>query len=285
MAPPNFSQISKPTNDVLNKDFFHFTPVALSLKTSAPNGISFTTKGSVSPDSQTSASLETKYSDKASGLTLTQGWTTANALKTKIELTDALTPGLKTELDTTLVPGLSKAAKLNLYFAQQSVNARAFVNLLKGPVFTGDFTVGRDGFTAGGALSYDVKAASLTGYSAGIGYKVPSYALSLIAANNLSVFAAGYYHKVTPTIEVGAKGTYDSKGPAGANAVAMEVGTKYQLDSSSFVKAKIADSGILALSFQEILRPGVKLGLGGAFDTLKLGESAHKLGLSLSFDA
>ncbi|QPG74290.1 hypothetical protein FOA43_001615 [Brettanomyces nanus] len=285
MAPPAFSDIAKPTNDVLNKEFFHFTPVALDLKTFAPNGVAFTTKGSVSPDSKTSASLETKYADKGTGLSLTQGWTTANALNTKVELADALTPGLKAELVTSLVPGASRSAKFNLYFAQPSLNARAFVDLLKGPVFSGDFTVGQDGFTVGGALSYDVKAAALTGYSTAVGYKASSYSLSLIAANSLSVFSAGYYHKVSPAIEVGAKGTYDSKGASGANAVAIEVGTKYQLDDSAFLKAKIADSGILALSYQQLLRPGIKLGFGGAFDTLKLGESAHKLGLSLSFSA
>ncbi|KAH3682031.1 hypothetical protein WICPIJ_007003, partial [Wickerhamomyces pijperi] len=83
----------------------------------------------------------------------------------------------------------------------------------------------------------------------------------------------------------GTKGTFDSKSASGSNPVAVEVATKYSLDSTSFVKAKLADSGILALAYSQQLRPGVTLGLGGAFDTLKLGESAHKLGLSLSFSA
>lgn len=285
MSPPNFSAISKPTGDLLNKDYFHLTPVALDVKTVAPNGVTFDTKGAVRDSKTTTAVLEAKYNDKSTGVTLTQGWTSANALNTKIEVVDALTKGLKTEVVSSVVPGKSQAAKFNLYFGQDAVNARAFVDLLKGPVFSGDVTVGQDGFTAGGALSYDVKAAALTGYSAGIGYKAPSYSLSLIAGNSLSLFSAGYYHKVSDTIEVGAKGSYDSKGPASANAVAIEVGTKVQLDDTAFVKAKIADSGVLALAYQQLLRPGVKLGLGGAFDTLKLNESAHKLGLSLSFSA
>ncbi|KAH3660104.1 hypothetical protein OGAPHI_007309 [Ogataea philodendri] len=284
MAPPAFSDIAKPTNDILGKDFYHFTPVALDLKTVAPNGVAFTTKGKAS-GGKTSASLEGKYTDKSTGLTLTQGWNTANALDTKIELVDALSPGLKSELVTSAVPGGNRSAKLNLYFAQQSINARAFVDLLKGPIFNGDLTVGQDGFTTGASLSYDVKSATLTGYSAAVGYKAPSYAVSLTAASNLSVFAAGYYHKVSPQLEVGTKGTFDSKSASGSNPVAVEVATKYSLDSTSFVKAKLADSGILALAYSQQLRPGVTLGLGGAFDTLKLGESAHKLGLSLSFSA
>ncbi|GMG21551.1 unnamed protein product [Ambrosiozyma monospora] len=281
---PAFTDIAKPTNDILGRDFFHLTPVALDLKTVAPNGVTFTTKGKASGPTKTSASIEAKYSDKATGLTLIQGWNTANSLDTKVELVDALSPGLKTELVTSAIPGLTRGLKLNLYFNQYSVNARAFIDLLKGPRFKGDFTVGQDGFTTGGALSYDVKSAVLTDYSAAIGYKAPSYAVSLVANSNLSLFSAGYFHKVSPAIEVGARGTFDSKS-TGGNPVGIEVASKYTLDSSAFVKAKLTDSGILALSYQQQLRPGVKLGLGGAFDTLKLGESAHKLGLSLSFAA
>ncbi|CDK28049.1 unnamed protein product [Kuraishia capsulata CBS 1993] len=284
MAPPAFSDIAKETNDVLGRDFFHLAPVSVDFKSVAPNGVAFTTKGKTA-NGKTSASLEAKYSDKPTGVTVTQGWNTANALDTKFEVVDALSPGLKSELSTSIVPGGKKDAKLNLYFSQPIVNARAFVDLLKGPVFNGDITVGQDGFTTGVSLAYDVKSAVLTNYSAGIGYKAPVYAISLIASNNLQLFSAGYYHKVSPTVEVGAKGTYDSKKATAPNPVAIEIATKYQLDPSAFFKVKVADSGVASLAYSQNLRPGVKLGLGAAIDTLKLSESAHKFGLSLSFSA
>ncbi|ODV88096.1 hypothetical protein CANARDRAFT_193075 [[Candida] arabinofermentans NRRL YB-2248] len=284
MAPAPFSDIAKPVNDVLGRDFYHATPVSLDLKTVAPNGVTFTSKGKVS-NGKTSGSLEAKYTDKASGLSLTQGWNTVNSLDTKIELVDALSPGLKCELISSAVPGGKRSGKLNVYFSQQKINARGFVDLLKGPVFNGDFTIGHDGFTTGASLGYDVKSATLTSYSTAIGYKASSYAVSLTASNNLSLFNAGYYHKVSPTLEVGTKGTFDSKSISTANPVSVEVATKYILDPTASIKAKIADSGVLALAYTQDLRPGVKLGLGAAVDTLKLGESAHKLGLSLSFSA
>ncbi|GMM30651.1 porin [Martiniozyma asiatica (nom. inval.)] len=284
MAIIPFSDISKQSNDIVSRDFFHGTPVALDLKTVAPNGVTFSAKGKTA-GSAFSASLEAKYADKASGLTFTQGWANNNLLSSKLELSDALAPGLKTELVSTLIPGASKSAKLNTFYSHDAFHARAFVDLLKGPIFNGDFTIGQDGFTTGGAFTYDVKSANLTGYSAGIGYKAPSYALALVAANNLSVFSAGYYHKVSSQLEVGAKGTFDSKTSSTGTPVSIEVASKYALDSSAFVKTKLADSGILTLAYQQVLRPGVKVGFGGAFDTLKLGESAHKLGLSLSFSA
>ncbi|ODV93835.1 hypothetical protein PACTADRAFT_51585 [Pachysolen tannophilus NRRL Y-2460] len=283
MAPPAFSDISKSANNVLNKEFYHQTPVSLEFKSVAPNGVAFTTNGKVS-GGKTSGNLEGTFTDKATGLTLTQGWNTANSLDTKIALADALSPGLKSELVTSIVPGGNRSAKLNLYFTQPSVTARAFVDLLKGPIFNGDFTVGHEGFTTGGEISYDVKSALLTKYSAAIGYSAPVYTVSLTAANNLQLFSAAYYHKVSPLVEVGGKATYDSKN-TGANPVSVELASKYHLDSTAFVKAKIADSGIASLAYSQVLRPGVTLGLGAAVDTLKLGESAHKLGLSLAFSA
>ncbi|GAV29526.1 hypothetical protein PMKS-003027 [Pichia membranifaciens] len=279
-----FSDIAKASNDITSRDFFHTAPFAIDVKTTAPNGVTFTSKAKSAGD-KISASLESKYSDKSTGLSVVQGWATNNALSTKLELADAVTPGLKTELVSTVVPGASKAVKFNTYFTQDSISARAFVDLLKGPLFNADLTFGQDGFTTGGALTYDVKSAVLTNYTAAFGYKAPSYAVALVASNNLSVFTAGYYHKVSPVLEVGTKATYDSKSTTAGNPVAVEIASKYVLDPTAFVKAKIADSGIVSLAYQQELTKGVKVGFGGAFDALKLGEAAHKLGVSFSFSA
>ncbi len=286
MAPPVFSDISKNQNGLLNKDFYHLAPAAVDIQTTAPNGVAFTVKGKSSKEGTIAGNLEAKFSDKASGLTLTQGWNTANALDTKVELAEALTPGLKAELLTTLIPNGTRGAKLNVFFNQPSVTARAFFDLLKGPTFVGDATVGHDGFTAGAEVGYDISSAKVTRYSAAVGYAQPVYNVSVSATNNLSVFSAAYYHRVSPLVEAGAKATWDSKADAAAGkAVGIEFATKYVLDSTAFVKAKVADSGITALSYQQTLRPGVKLGLGASFDALKLAEPVHKLGWSLSFSA
>lgn len=63
MAVPAFSDISKASNDVLGKDFYHLTPVSLDVKTVAANGVTFTAKGKSSGD-KLSGNLETKYADK-----------------------------------------------------------------------------------------------------------------------------------------------------------------------------------------------------------------------------
>jgi len=169
------------------------------------------------------------------GLTLTQSWTTANSLDTKVELEDALTKGFKVEAATNFLPATKNyGAKMNLYFKQPKFHARAFVDLLKGPTATVDAVMGHEGMLVGAEAGYDVQKAAITRYSAAVGYMMPDYSAAVTATNNLSVFAASYYHKVNSLVEAGAKATWDSKA---GNTVGMEVASKYRLDQASFVKA------------------------------------------------
>ncbi|KGO68465.1 Porin, eukaryotic type [Penicillium italicum] len=217
------------------------------------------------------------------GLTLTQAWTTANALDTKLELDNNIAKGLKAEILTQYQPAKqSKGAKLNLYFKQPNLNARAFFDLLNGPTANFDAVLGHEGFLVGAEGGYDVNKAAITKYSAAVGYSVAQYSAAITASNNLSLFSASYYHRVNAQVEAGAKASWDS---TSGNAVGLEVASKYRLDPSSFAKAKINDRGIAALAYNVLLRPGVTLGLGASFDTQNLNQAAHKVGASFTFEA
>ncbi|RAH74576.1 porin [Aspergillus aculeatinus CBS 121060] len=218
-----------------------------------------------------------------SGLTLTQAWTTANALDTKLELDNNIAKGLKAEILTQYQPAKqSKGAKLNLHFKQPNLHARAFFDLLNGPSANFDAVLGHEGFLVGAEGGYDVQKAAITKYSAAVGYSVPQYSAAITAGNNLTVFSASYYHRVNEQVEAGAKATWDSKT---GNSVGLEVASKYRLDPSSFAKAKINDRGVAALAYNVLLRPGVTLGLGASFDTQNLNQAAHKVGASFTFEA
>ncbi|MCJ1476680.1 Mitochondrial porin [Lambiella insularis] len=306
MSIPAFSDIAKSSNDLLTKDFFHTAASNLDVKSKAPNGVSFNVKGKSTHEGQTGGSIEAKYKDDPSGtflnnlsflvrspfdrssnigsrLTLTQAWTTANTLDTKIEVDNQLAKGLKAELVTHYVPkNNSYGAKTNLYFKQPNFHGRAFINLISGVTATIDAVMGHEGFLVGAEAGYDVEKAAITRYSAAVGYSVPQYTAGITATNNLSVFAASYYHKVNSDVEAGAKATWDSKA---GDKVGLEVASKYRLDPSSFVKAKVNDRGIAALAYSVLLRPGFTLGLGASFDTQNLNEASHKVGASFTFDA
>jgi voltage-dependent anion channel protein 2 len=286
MSIPAFADIAKPSNDLLSRDFYHIASANLEVKSKAPNGVAFTVKGK--SDHKVGAiggQIEAKYTDKPTGVTLTQAWTTANALDTKVELDNTLAKGLKTEVITQFLPSSkSKGAKLNLHYRQPLFHARAFFDLLKGPSFTGDAVLGHEGFLLGAEVAYNVVAGRITRYSAAAGYSVPEYTAAITVTDNLNLFAASYYHKVNAQVEAGAKATWDAKNASG---VGLEIASKYKLDSAAFVKAKINNQGIAALAYSQLLRPGVTLGLGASIDTQRLSESAaaHKVGLNFVFEA
>ncbi|KAJ4155636.1 hypothetical protein LMH87_000872 [Akanthomyces muscarius] len=281
MSVPAFSDIAKPANDLLNKDFYHLSASTFEFKDTAPNGVAFKVTGKSSHDKNTSAAIEGKYTDKPTGLTLTQTWNTANVLDTKLEVNDTLAKGLKLEGLFNFLPATAaKGAKFNLLFKQPGFHGRAFFDLLKGPTANIDAVVGHEGFLAGASAGYDVNKAAITTYSAAVGYAAPQYSAAVTATDNLSIFAASYYHKVNSQVEAGAKATWNSKT---GNAVGLEVASKYRIDPVSFAKVKLNDRGIAAIGYNVLLREGVTLGLGGSFDTQKLDQATHKLGASFTF--
>ncbi|KAJ9602043.1 Mitochondrial porin [Cladophialophora chaetospira] len=318
--PVPFSDIAKPANDLLNKDFYHTTAANLEVKSKAPNGVVFNVKGKSAHDGPISGSVSTtisrdqvrishvngqgkiegKYTDKATGettsfkpllsrlivglkgLALTQTWTTSNSLDTKLELEDNITKGLKAEVLTNYLPAKSTyGGKLNLFYKQPNIHTRLFTDLFKGPTATFDATLGHEGFLVGAEGGYDVGKAAITKYALAAGYSQGSYAAAVTATNNLTVFSASYYHLVNTQVEAGAKATWDST--AGSN-VGLEVATKYKLDPSSFVKGKINDRGIAALAYNVKLGTGATLGLGASLDTQNLNQAAHKVGASFTFE-
>lgn len=167
---------------------------------------------------------------------MTTTWTTANSLDAKLELEDQLTKGLKAEILTNYLPAKGNAGgKLNLYYKQPSFHLRAFGDLLKGPTATIDATVGHEGFVVGAEGGYDVGKAAITRYALAAGYSQATYAVSVTATNNLSVFSAAFYQKVNTQVEAGAKAVWDSNT---SSNVGLEVATKYKIDPSSFAKVR-----------------------------------------------
>ncbi|KAI2606232.1 eukaryotic porin/Tom40 [Hypoxylon fragiforme] len=283
MSIPAFADISKSANDLLNKDFYHLSAGTIEVKSNTPNNVAFKVTGKSSHEKATSGAIEGKYTDKSLGLTLTQSWNTANALDTKVELADSLAKGLKAETIFSFLPASqNKGVKLNLTFKQSAFHGRAFFDLLKGPTANVDAVIGHEGFLAGASAGYDVQKAAVTGYSAAVGYIAPQYSAAVTATDNLSVFAASYYHKVNSQVEAGAKAAWNSKR---GNNVGLEVASKYRLDPVSFAKAKINDRGVAAISYNVLLRPGITMGLGASFDTQKLEQATHKVGASFTFES
>ena len=220
------------------------------------------------------------------GVTITQSWTTASLLDSKVELTDVVAPGAKIDLQNLWNPSkaASAAQKLTFAFKNPNVHSRAFINYAQASGNIDaivDVVAGHEGFLVGGEAGYDLQKAAITKYSLGLGYATPSYTANIHATQNLTVIAASYYQKVNGTVEVGAKAGYDVQA---SKASGLELASKYKLDPLSFAKAKINDRGIAALAYSTKLNAGTTLGLGLSLDTNKLNEAGHKIGTSLTFE-
>ncbi|THH00191.1 hypothetical protein EW026_g2295 [Hermanssonia centrifuga] len=287
-VPPSWKDLGKSSNDLLGKDF-PFAGTALEVKTSTPSNVAFKVTGNQNAKTNLiNGELEAKYTDKSHGLVFTQAWTTANYLRTQVEAENHLAKGLKFDLNASLVPdGAGKTALFTTTYKQPGLHTRAFLDLFRGPTFTADTVIGRDGFLLGAEASYNVTEGKVSRYAAAVGFSAPEYAVTLHGLGNLSTFSASYYHRVSPDVEAGAKAIYDTK--ATTQGVSLEVGAKAYLDSAAFVKAKINNSGVLGLGYTQALRPGVRASFGLAVDTQKLNEvtpsgPAHKLGASFTFE-
>ncbi|KAJ7625328.1 eukaryotic porin/Tom40 [Mycena polygramma] len=289
-VPPSWKDLGKSSTDLLQKDY-PFNVFGLEVKTKTPSNTVFKVAGTRA--SQTSAiqgDIEAKLNDKKHGLTFTNTWTTANVLKSQIELQDQITQGLKLDLTTSIAPNKSssKTAVLGAVYKQSGFHSRAVLDVLKGPTFIADTVLGRDGFLVGAEAAYNVTEGRISRYALAAGFNAPEYAVTLHALNDLKSFSASYYHRVSADVEAGAKAVYDPKLTNGG--VSIEVGTKTYLDSAAFVKAKINNSGVLALGYTQSLRPGLKASFGLALDTQKLNEvdptgTVHKVGMSFVFES
>jgi len=288
-VPPSWKDLGKSSNDLLSKDYpIHGT--SLEVKTKTPSNVTFKVAGSTDAKSNhISGDVEAKYVDPKNGFTVTQAWTTTNILKTNVEVENQIAKGLKFEINTSLHPDKgTKHGLLTTIYKQPGLHSRAFLDVFKGPSFTADTVIGRDGFLLGAEGTYNVTEGRISRYAAALGYSAPEYAVSLHGLGNLNTFAASYYHRVSRDVEAGAKAIYDSKAASGN--VSLEVGCKAYLDPSAFIKAKVNSAGTLVLGYTQSLRPGVKMSAGLALDTQKLNDHslagpAHKVGASFVFEA
>jgi len=287
-VPPSWKDLGKSSNDLLTKDY-PFDGTHLEIKTQTPSNVSFKVQGS--RDAKTDVihgDIEGKWTDKFHGLTLTQCWTTSNILRNQVELDNIIVKGLKFDLKTSLSPDKgTKTANLSAFYKQSGLHSHATLDVFKGPTFTADTVVGRDGFLVGAESSYNVTAGNISRYAAALGYNAPEYSVTLHGLNNFNTFSASYYHRVSGEVEAAAKAVYDTK--SNHHGVLLEVGSKTHLDKTTAIKAKINNAGVIGLGYSQDLRKGIKASFALALDTQKLNEPspvgpAHKVASNSSLN-
>lgn len=282
MAPSKYDDLGKEAKDLINKNY-HFGVVKLEGKTKAKNGVDFTVDGTNNTDTgNVTASLETKWKHSDYGVTFSEKWNTDNVIATSISIDNAKLKGLKVDLDTTFAPITGKKS-LKVKAAHQSdyLHANGDVDFdIAGPTVNGSAVFAYKGWHAGYQASYDTANSKLAANNVSLTYKNDDLVLhsGIIDA---SKYVGSVHHEVNSSLNAAAILQWTS----GSSTPSFTVGGKYNLDGSTYIKAKLDNNLRLGLSYTQKLTDGFNATLSGLVNAKSLDQGGHKLGLSLNFDA
>ncbi|KAI7901084.1 eukaryotic porin/Tom40 [Cokeromyces recurvatus] len=277
----SFNDIGRSARDILVRDY-SIGGFKLDIKTTTSNGSSFKMNGH--RDNKTGVivgSIESRYTNKKTGLSLTQAWTSSNHLNSKIELENKLARGLKLEATVFVSPSVrEKNIRLNTTFRRPNIYTTTSFDTFKRNLVVNS-AIGLQGVLIGGEVVYNMRDAKINCYNTAVGYSTRDYAITIHAANNFSKYIASYYHRLDKTLQASGKVTWNNN----KSAVEVEIGAKYNLDPTSFIKGKITNTGVVCASFTQCIRPGVKMNMGIAMDTTCWNESINpKFGIALTLE-
>lgn len=281
MAPPKYADISKQVNDLFSKGY-HLDSFKLDVKTKTENGVNFNVVGEHNTEtSRTNASLETKYSVPQNGLTFLEKWTTDNTLKFEVTVDDKLAKGLKLVFDGSLAPSSGKkTADLRTSYVHDKAHIETNISSESGtPNLNGSLVFGHWGWLGGYSYAYSTARGALTRSNFLIGYRANDFTAA-VNLNGGKELGLNVYQRVNGKFENGVQISW-LQGNAETN---FGLASKYQIDESTAIAARVNNRFQLGLSFQQILRQGVKLTLSALFEARNLNNGGHKVGLGLEFD-
>lgn len=105
--------------------------------------------------------------------------------------------------------------------------------------------------------------------------------LHLFSRNDGQLFNGSIFHKVNNNLSCAVQLSWAS----GSNDTKFGIGTVYNLDKVSSVRAKVNNVNQIGLGYQHKLRDGVTLSLSSLVDGKNFNAGGHKVGLALELEA
>jgi len=279
-VPPAYGDLGKAAKDLMNKGY-NYGSAKLELKTKTANGLAFTSGGSTNLASgKISGSLETKWCDKAHGLTVTKKWNTDNVITSDVSVEDQLVKGLKVTLESTLAAQSGKkGGVLKTVYKRDHLNFGADVNLVAAPVVNGAAVVGYQGILAGYQMAFDTASSKLTKSNFALAYNAGDLQVHA-CVNNGGEFGGSLHQKVNANLETAVNISY-----ASGSSPAFALAAKMAVDKDATVQAKVNNGSQVGLAYAQVLKPGVKVTLSSMVDAKNFSAGGHQLGLGLDFEA
>ncbi|PVU98160.1 hypothetical protein BB559_001749 [Furculomyces boomerangus] len=284
MIPPKYSDVCKPSNDLLGKDY----PIGidkLEIKSKSSNGTEFNVNGARNVDSGAiNGEFSIKFSEPKYNLKITDKLNTSNMFTTEIESDNYFGKGLKIDaVGSASLVSAKRSLRSNIFYKQDNIFAHVSADILNGPTVTSDLVVSQNGFMAGAEFGYDVGKSALKSTNILFGYAGFDYNAVVNSSNSFNTITATVYQRVKPgVLETSFRAVCNLDKE---NSVKAEVGTKYNLDKTAFIKAKIGNEGKLGLAYSQEIRQGVTALVAAQVDVNNLAENKHKLGFSLLFQS
>uniref|UniRef100_A0A2K6UZF7 Non-selective voltage-gated ion channel VDAC2 n=1 Tax=Saimiri boliviensis boliviensis TaxID=39432 RepID=A0A2K6UZF7_SAIBB len=276
--PPSYADLGIAARDNFKKGFGFGL-----LKLDSCSGMEFSTSGSFNTDTgKVAGTLENKCKWCEYGLTFTEKWNTDNILGTEITIEDQICQGLKLTFDTTFLPNTGKkSGKIKLSYKRECINLGCDVDFdFAGPAIHGSTVFGYEGWLAGYHMTFDSAKSKLTRSNFAIwatGLGTSSYTLMSMMGQNLEDQFIRKYVKILTSVNLA--------WISGTNCTGFGIAAKYQLDPTASISAKINNSSLIGVGYNQTLRPGVKLTLSALVDGKSINAGCHKLGLALELEA
>jgi voltage-dependent anion channel protein 2 len=268
-----YNKINKKTKDLLTKEFN--TSKKVEVVTTTENNVKFTT----TLQDNVSADLEVEWQDKTHGLVLKGKADNKSTLKLEASVENNAVEGLKATIETSNSADTAPdSIKTTVEFANKSVATSAGIDFVSRTACA-SAVLGYQGFAIGGqaelALENTDGPKSLNGTAA---YSTAEYTLALSLTEKAKQLGISYLHNLR-----GVDATVAAEYTVSSEKNSFVVGGKYNLDKSSYVKARVNTEGLLSLVYSQSLRKNVNLTLSTDINTSNKPSEGQKVGLVLAF--
>eukprot|EP00730_Choanoeca_flexa_P000930 TRINITY_DN10401_c0_g2_i2.p1 TRINITY_DN10401_c0_g2~~TRINITY_DN10401_c0_g2_i2.p1 ORF type:complete len:298 (+),score=76.75 TRINITY_DN10401_c0_g2_i2:60-896(+) len=278
MSPPKFSDIGKAAKDLFSDDFGGAAN-KLTFKSVASNGTNIKVEGARSNSSgAVDALLETKFTHKASGVSVKEKWTTKNVVTTELSVKNKFVAGSDATLSANFLPNGKGLTGLKLKTGYQADKFTANTEVSqKAVVANGVFGYGK--FVFGAGTSFDLAKNTATGSKFSVGYTDGNMAVASSIAEG-GLVEGSLFHAPSTSLETGVQFAWN-----GDNNTSFAVAGRYVLDADTFVKAKVDKSLNMNLSYVQNIRPGVSMRLSADVAGNSLASDAHQIGVHLTLNS
>lgn len=301
MAQPFFSDLGKQCNGLLSGGYVH-NSVKVDVKCKTDSDVAFnfgaahnlTTKMMI-------GNLEAKYKFKERNVTFAEKWSTTNMLGSEVTLEDYFTKNTKLSGEFSMQPvtkmsleseggsggsalndqpitTINKSFKAKGAYKNDygTANLESEVNSKGGPFLKCGASLGHNYFTTGFGLGYDLKSRSFTDSKIGCQLR-PDANDDLVlclwySIASSALITSGY------TKQGALEGGYTAQWSFTKRELSLELGTKYQLNDETSIRAKIDDKAGLAFGFTRTMNQGFNITLSAMMNCLTPFSGSFQLG-------